>query len=310
MKHLSIKSLIIAVVVLVSACNNPNNNEQKEVGETIHIEHNLGAIDAPLNPEKVVVFDIGALETLTELGVTVAGAPLDNLPQHLSQLKEDENIVDVGTVKKANLEKINALDPDLIIISGRLQDSYKELSKIAPTLFIEIDRDDYMGSYKNNTLLLAELYNKEAEAQEKLDEIDQDVQKAKEAVEGNPNKGLVVLYNNGKFSAYGAASRFGFMHDVLGLDAAVEDLEVSTHGQRVSNEFIMNANPDYLFIIDRNMIVNKQATNKKEIENALIQKTNAYKNGKIIYLNPEIWYISQGGLTSTREMIKEILAAI
>ena len=119
-----------------------------------------------------------------------------------------------------------------------------------------------------------------------------------------------MLYNNGKFSAYGAASRFGFMHDVLGLDAAVENLEVSTHGQRVSNEFIMNANPDYLFIIDRNMIVNKQATNKKEIENALIQKTNAYKNGKIIYLNPEIWYISQGGLTSTREMIKEILAAI
>jgi len=39
-------------------------------------------------------------------------------------------------------------------------------------------------------------------------------------------------------------------------------------------------------------------------------KTNAYKNGKIFYLDPDYWYLSGGGLLSMKEMIKEIEAAM
>ena len=115
-----------------------------------------------------------------------------------------------------------------------------------------------------------------------------------------------MLYNNGKFSAYGKGSRFGFIHDVLGIQPVDDKLEVATHGQPVSNEFIETKNPDYLFVVDRAAVVNAQPTNRADIENALIQKTNAYKNGNIIYFNPEVWYLSGGGLLSSQMMLDEI----
>src|SRR5699024_10551520 len=122
-----------------------------------------------------------------------------------------------------------------------------------------------------------------------------------EKTENTNKEALILLYNNTRFSAYGKNSRFGFIHDVLHIEPSIKDLEVSTHGQVVSNEFILNANPDYLFIVDRNKVVNEQATNTEEIENPLIQQTNAYKNNKIIYLDPSVWYLSGGGLISTKE---------
>jgi len=41
-----------------------------------------------------------------------------------------------------------------------------------------------------------------------------------------------------------------------------------------------------------------------------VKKTTAYKDGKIIYLNPDYWYLSGGGLASVSEMVKEIEASV
>lgn len=305
MNKIILTSALICLT-LFSACNNATKEENDSNSATQTIEHKLGTTEVKQNPAKVVVFDIGVLETFNELGIEVVGAPKNFLPAHLQNIKEDTSIEDVGSVKEANYEKVNALSPNLIIISGRLETAYDELSKIAPTIFLAIDADDYMGSLKKNTLTVAKLFNKEEEAQKKLDKIDEKITEAKSKISEIDNKGLILLYNNGRFSAYGPHSRFGFIHDVLQVKPSVEDLEVAVHGQVVSNEFILKANPDYLFIIDRNKVVNQRATNPEEIENPLIKQTNASKNNKIIYLDPAIWYLSQGGLTSTQEMIDEI----
>lgn len=37
-----------------------------------------------------------------------------------------------------------------------------------------------------------------------------------------------------------------------------------------------------------------------------MKNTNAFKNGKIIYLDPNYWYLSGGGLISVSEMLKEV----
>ena len=52
-------------------------------------------------------------------------------------------------------------------------------------------------------------------------------------------------------SAYGPNSRFGLVHDVLGYKAVDEKIDVSTHGQNITFEYIVEKNPDVLFVIDR-----------------------------------------------------------
>ena len=300
---------ILSALFLVGSCKE-NEKQHNADAETIEVVHELGTTQVKENPERVVVFDIGSLETLDQLGVKIVGMPKDFLPEHLQKYAQDPSIENVGSVKEANYEKVNALNPDLIIISGRLQDAYKELSSIAPTIYMQVDNKDYLNSFEKNTLTLGKIFGKEKEAEEKLNHLKQEIQTEKDILAKDDKKALIVLYNKGKFSAYGKGSRFGFIHDVLGVQQAAENLDVATHGQPISNEFIEHTNPDYLFIVDRSAMINHVDTNKKEIENALIQRTNAYKNGKVIYLNPQVWYISGGGLTSTQMMVDDVKNAL
>jgi len=95
-------------------------------------------------------------------------------------------------------------------------------------------------------------------------------------------------------------------NNLFGFKEAQDGLDTARHGQAVSNEFIQKVNPDYLFIIDRSAVVNKSATNKEAIENVLIKETTAFKNNKIIYLDPEAWYLSGEGATSFGIMVNEV----
>ena len=60
-----------------------------------------------------------------------------------------------------NFEKISEINPDLIIISGRQAESYDELSKIGPTIFLGVDTNDYLNSFTKNMETLGEIFEQE-----------------------------------------------------------------------------------------------------------------------------------------------------
>ncbi|MDR0195708.1 MAG: ABC transporter substrate-binding protein, partial [Myroides sp.] len=196
------------------------------------------------------------------------------------------------------------------IISARTASMYDEFSKIAPTINLDIDTKDYMNSFKANQRTIGKLFGKEELVEKELKVIDERVAKIKEATAKSEKRGLVVLANEGRLSAYGTGSRFGIVHDVFGLKPADQKIEASTHGQAISNEFIKEINPDYIFVIDRGAAIKRTTMGKEEFANALVKETNAYKNDKIIFLNPEVWYLSGGGLKSIKMMLDEVEQAI
>ena len=42
------------------------------------------------------------------------------------------------------------------------------------------------------------------------------------------------------------------------------------------------------------------------LENELAQKTDAYKNGRVVYMTPDVWYLAEGGITTTDVMIRDL----
>jgi iron complex transport system substrate-binding protein len=323
-KKLSIVLMMIILAVVVAACGaNPASESAKESqaegnsgpgaaptegakeGEELTITHQLGETKVKKNPEKVVVFDFGALDTLDRMGVEVAGVPQANIPSYLSKY-EDAKYENVGSLKEPDFEKINAIDPDLIIISGRQSESYQELSKIAPTIFLGVDTTRYMDSFTENVETLGKIFDKQSLVEEELAKVNEAINNLNEKASASGKNALVVLANGGKVSAYGPGSRFGIIHDVFGLKPVDENIEASTHGMSISFEYIVEKDPDYLFVIDRDAVVGGESSAKQVIENDLIKNTKAFKNGNIVYLNPEYWYLSGGGLVSVSEMIKEV----
>ena len=73
-------------------------------------------------------------------------------------------------------------------------------------------------------------------------------------------------------------------------------------------EYLVNKDPEYIFVINRNTIVGsaEENTTSDMMENELIKKTTAYKNNRIIYLNTVYWYTISGGYNSTMSMIEEV----
>ncbi|WP_282020451.1 siderophore ABC transporter substrate-binding protein [Planomicrobium okeanokoites] len=276
--------------------------------ETVTVTHELGETTFDKNPEKVVVFDFGILDSMDKLGIeAVAGVPQANIPSYLEKFADAEKYENVGTLKEADFEAIHAMDPDLIIISGRQAAMYEEFTDIAPTIHLGVDTTKYMESFESNMNTLGEIFGKEDEVKEELAAIETQIEEVKASA--TDEKALIVLANEGKVSAYGAASRFGIIHDVFGVAQADEGIEASTHGQSISFEYILETNPDMMFVVDRNAAVGTDASAKDSLENELVQKTTAYKEDKIIYLDPDYWYLSGGGLQSVSEMVKEIQSA-
>src|SRR5690606_33127649 len=216
----------------------------------------------------------------------------------------------VGSLVEVNMEAINELQPDFIIIGGRLAASYKTLSKIAPTIITNFDTQDPLGALQKDLQNLAKIFNAENVYDTLYDDLQQKITNIRQAIENSNDKALVVLHNRGRFSAYGSGSRFGLIHDVLKVKEAAKGLDTHLHGTRASSEFIKETNPDILFVVDRSAAIGEQALDVEVVENELIQRTNAYQNGKIIYLNSEAWYLSgTGGIESINMMIDEIWQA-
>ncbi|MBC1917343.1 siderophore ABC transporter substrate-binding protein [Listeria booriae] len=308
MKKLLMAAMLMLLAVFAVACGTDEKTKADEetAAKELTIKHELGETKVKQNPEKVVVFDFGTLDTLQALGLSnnVAGLPKQSLPKYLNDFAADK-YADLGGLKEPDFEKINEAAPDLNIISGRQSDSYDKFSDIAPTIYQGVDAKDYMKSFQTNVNTIASIFGKEDKAKKQLDAIDKQVADVKASVpEGKT--GLILLANDGKMSAYGPGSRFGLIHDVLGVTPADPNIEASTHGQSVSSEYIAEKNPDYIYVVDRGAAVGGESSAKSVVENELVKKTNAYKNDHIVYLNPEYWYLSGGGLESVAEMVKEV----
>ncbi|MDF9758987.1 iron complex transport system substrate-binding protein [Peribacillus simplex] len=308
-KKLSLLLLVAMLAVMAVACGSVKEKEESGTkkesakSEEFTVKHQLGETKVKTNPKKVVVFDMGALDTLDKLGVKVAAVPHDGLPKYLS--KYEGTTENAGGLKEPDFEKINEMAPDLILISGRQTEAYKELSKIAPTVYVGVDTANYMESFKENVKLLGEIFDKKDEAAKELARVEENINALKEKAPKDKT-GLIVLASGGKVSAYGPDSRFGIIHDVFGVPAVDDKLEVSTHGQSISFEYIAEKNPDYLFVVDRDAVAGDGAAAKETVENDIVKNTKAFKEGNIIYLDPNYWYLSGGGLESVDEMVKEV----
>ena len=312
MKILRNVLLVLTIVVymfLLLGCVEGQNPSDAASSEQIIIEHELEKIAIVKEPERVIVFDYGVLDILDNIGVDIIGLPQTNVPAYLDKYKGDDYI-DVGTLKEPNFETIYELQPDLIIISGRQLDLYDEFKKIAPTLYLNIDGGDYINSFKFSLEVLGKIFDKEEVLSKEFKDIEAKIAKLNELANTSGKNGLFIMANDGNLSAFGPGSRFGVVHKEFGIQPTDGNIEDSTHGSKVTFEYILEMDPDILYVLDRATIAGGDVSAKQVLDNDIIKSTKAYENNNIIYLDPYIWYVTAGGLTATNKMIDEIQSSL
>ncbi|GKY89135.1 siderophore ABC transporter substrate-binding protein [Sinisalibacter aestuarii] len=276
------------------------------LAETVTIETALGSAEVPKSPQTIAVFDVTALDTLDALGVKADGVVSPHLVSYLDAAAE--GATPVGTLFEPDYEAVAALAPDLIIAGGRSAAVVPDLAKIAPTIDMTA-RNDAVGEGLARLAAFGEIFDRQDEAGALADSFNAKLDAARAAVAGKGGA-LILMTNGPKVSAYGTAGRFGWLHNNLGIPEAVEAVEEATHGEAISFEFIRDADPDILLVVDRLAATGQEGDSAEAtLDNALVHETKAWQTGKVIYLDPGRLYITGGGIQAMSHILDQITAA-
>ncbi|MEM6161265.1 siderophore ABC transporter substrate-binding protein [Erwinia sp. P6884] len=301
-------STLVTAALLLSGCMTAFAAQEPA---TLTIEHAQGTTQVPLNPQKVIILSPATLDIADALGIPVAGVPQNSthLPAFLAKYKGSEYL-NAGTLFEPDYEALATAQPELIIAGGRARDAYDKLSDIAPTISLDLDPQHFVASLTERTDQLAAIFGKQAEAKALLAAFNAKIAaiKAKSADAGSA---MVIMINGGKMSAYTPGSRFGFVFDALGFEPATSFKQTGRHGNVVSSEFILQTNPEWLFVLDRDNAIgrNEGQSAQQVLDNPLIRKTNAWQHKHIVYLDSSSLYIA-GGLQSYTQLMDKISATL
>lgn len=304
-------TLILVLALAATTGYAQKKNTATNKNQTVTIEHSQGVDAVPMHPQRIVTLNIGSIENLKLIHANIVGLPKLALPSYLNEYALNKSIANVGSLVKVDMETIKTLKPDLIIAGGRLSSSYNELSKIAPTIYPNNDYHDPMGALQKDLEILGKLFNQEGFYQKEYQKLENKIKRLQSKISKSDEKALVLLHNKGNFSAFGKGSRFGLAFGLLDVKEAAPELETGQRGFRATPEFIEEVNPDIIYIIDRSAAIGDTPLTMDELTDSKIRHTNAYKNGKIVFLDSKVWYLSgTGGLTSINKMIDEIASAM
>ncbi|SOC11619.1 siderophore ABC transporter substrate-binding protein [Rhodobacter maris] len=296
MKRFAPASALVMAAVLMAA---PLQADPVEIATA------RGPVTLAAPPAKVAVFDIAAADTLEALGVAPVGLPTQLYVDYLDR----GAAAPIGTLFEPDLEALSTLEPDLIVIGSRSAAQFEAVAQVAPTIDMTIS-PDVLGDARARLETYGTLFHREAKAAALEATLDARLAEVQGAAKGRGDA-LIVLTNGPKISAYGRGSRFGWLHDAVGLPEAWPALKPEVHGDAISFEFIAEVDPDWLIVVDRGAATGAAGVSAREtLDNPLVAGTKAAKAGQVVYLNAANLYIAGGGYQALMANLAELLAAL
>lgn len=315
-KKLLLMALMAVMAVGLIACgtDKSDNESTKEEKTSVTItsldaSKNEIELEVPYNPKRIAILDLASLDIIDELGVgdRVVGMASTSI-DYLEKYSNDASIKNLGTIKEADLEAVMECEPDIIFIGGRLSKSYDALSEIAPVVYLATDTNEgLVNSVSKNAKTIASIFGMEDKVDSLMSDFGARIDTIKKISSGKT--ALVGMTASGSFNLLGNDGRCS----LIGVEAGFNNLtaadSTSTHGNESSFETVVQQNPDYIFVMDRDSAISTAgAKNAKEIvENELVKTTDAYKNNHIIYLeHSNVWYTAEGGIQALDIMLTDL----
>ena len=304
-------SLFLSVLMLLGLAAAATAESAPETVTITSLNGNGEAVEleVPYDPQRIAILDMAALDILDRLGLgdRVVGSATTSL-EYLQAYVPGDTIANLGTIKEADLEAVMACEPDVIFIGGRLSASCDALSEIAPVGYLSTDSEiGVVESVRNNAATIASMFGLEAQVEELMAGFDSRIEALAAFAEGKT--AIVGLCTSGSFNVLGSDGRCSIISVEIGFDNLGDGDVTATHGNESSFELIVELNPDYMFVLDRDAAIGTDGAQLAQeiVENELVMDTDVYKNGNIVYLaSPAVWYTAEGGITALDIMLQDL----
>ncbi|MCL2169626.1 MAG: ABC transporter substrate-binding protein [Defluviitaleaceae bacterium] len=314
-----------------------------EDGIVTIVDFRRNVVNVRQNPTVVAIYDFGILDMLYTIGFEHTGIEtliipmMDTLPPALSWFYDGWqdsgiNVVTGGTLFYVDWDILNLVNPELVILGVRsfgadaagnrftddetLNFQHDTEQRFANTTFMWLTIDariaDLTNDMRANAFSLAQIF---PGIGERLFAEIQSIEAEMAAIrEVTTNSGMeavfLMMLDPGTMTVFLDNSRFGFIFDEFGFAPLDMDLQMWTdqHGFQINSEFLLEHNPDVIFLLDRTHPPTGWGSATDNFMNdAIVQRTNAFINGHIYSGLPMAsWYTVVGGFSSARQKIEDV----
>lgn len=288
------------VVCLLAGCAGKSSSDsaaKAPTGESITVQDSAGrSVVLPTNPKRIVVLSTSFLELLYAIDGQAVGRPsskTDAIPAAA------QGVPEVGFVYNINMEKVLALQPDLVIaVQGMHENLIPTLeSNHVPVLLLKYKTLD-------DTLNTIQLLGKIIGAQDKAAQIVQNIQGKIAAItakmpQKQPPLKVAILHATSKSVtveldrtiAGSVAQQLGLQNIASGVTAPDKNSDYVPY----SLETLVAADPDILFVVTMG---NSSEINKRlqaDVEsNPAWNTLRAVQNGKMYFLPSDLFLLNPG----------------
>ncbi len=295
---ISVSLILVLLVLILSACGNNNESNNSASSPATEqaspsseqaaafpktIAHDKGETVLESKPKTIAITyfpyadHLFAIGEQAVIGGVVGLSSLKNFPVY-DYFTEDGTISDLGDTP--NLEKITALNPDVIIAWEDDEKIYDQLSKIAPTILIKQSEN-----WQDTILKVAAVINEEGKAQQYIDDYNKKLTDLAAQMDQTGEKGKTAIFMMTwakGFNYYGGA-RMAPYYEKLGF-SKFKDMQ---DWAEISLEGVSSLDPDYIFL-------GEDFTNTAELKledlktNPVWNNLKAVKNDKLFIVDTEI----------------------
>ncbi|NUO41341.1 MAG: iron-siderophore ABC transporter substrate-binding protein [Streptomyces sp.] len=305
---------VVSGAALLTGCGGSDGNGgAAEASSTRRITDATGReVDVPSDPQKVVTLSEPTLDAALALGIEPVGATAGRGQNGVSTYLADKasKAQVVATVAEADMEKLAALQPDLILLdeTTAVKSEVTKLEAIAPTVVTAALNEDWKKAFTAT----ADALNKRNQAEKILTDFDTDVAATKKQLGDNADSVVsVVRWQNGAPSVVGkGVGHVGSTLTALGLARPKDQQGASAgHSEPVSLEKLSTIDGDWLFF----GTLGDQADGEKAYAEARkvanFSKLKAQQDGHVVVIEGSAWN-SAGGPLAARIVLTDLTKAL
>ncbi|MEI8412448.1 MULTISPECIES: ABC transporter substrate-binding protein [unclassified Kribbella] len=254
-------ALFAVTALALTGCGGSSDDESPDAagsagaGFPRTVEHAMGKTEIPTKPKRVVALDASFVDATLILDTPVVGytdyrSINGKLPDYLGEDRTTygSEAQAVGTLAEPNLEKIAALDPDLIITAKvRHEKLYDQLSAIAPTVMSETTGP----TWKDNIRLEAKALGQEDLAEKEISSYEKAAKTVGDAINAKASNPTIsiVRFVDGPTRLYQKKSFSGIVLKDADL-ARPKPQDVEDFALEISPERIKDADGDAIFVTE------------------------------------------------------------
>jgi iron complex transport system substrate-binding protein len=292
--------------------------DAEEPGEVRLVAHALGETEVPATVARVVTLDQAATEALVALGVTPVGSGSQGnelgaqFGAAVDALPIAADIENVGPYGEPDLERILALDPDLIIGEDwSMEAVYDQLSEIAPTVAVAYFATDgtWASEWEDHLRTIADLLGRPELADEAFARYDQLLADFRSSIDVDPSGTAVSVVGFGGDAQAYYQTGLSFQGKLL-MDAGFARPEAQrtqeTDRQYVSPERIPELDGDIILLLSPTVGGGEEPEQQDAfVSNPLWANLTAVQQDQVHVVDENLWKVA-GSVLSAEALLADL----